>query len=802
MNAPEGGVPGSLVGKRVPRPGVRRLVHGRGRYTDDLSVPGMLHVAFVRSPYGHARILGIDAAEASALPGVVRVVTGRDVSGVCRPMHAVAAHRPGHKSAVQHPMAVDRACFQGEPVAAVVAETRAEAEDAAELVAVEWEELPVVTDMEAALSSDGPVIHPELGDNLCFEHETAVGDAGAALAGAAHVAEQRFVFGRHAAVTLEGRAVIADWDPVEERLVVHQSHQSPFQMQDVYSRHLGVPEHRVRVVTPDVGGGFGLKINVHGDELAVVAVARLLGRPVKFAADRLEAFASDCQTRDHVVTARMGIDADGRAVALEVDDVLSVGPYTAYVRFGLAEGMMVVASAGAPYRLSDYRGRMRAAYVNKGIVGMFRGVGVPIGCAVTELLVDQAAAAAGIDPVEFRRRNFHAEEDYPLTTVGGYKAARMSMRRCLESCVGLMDYPALRAEQERLRRRGVVRGVGVAAFVEAAAFGPGYYGPSGARVSTQDGCTVKLEPSGVVRCLTSVTDQGQGTLAAVAQVVAEQLGLGMEDIDVVAGDSAVTPYGGGAWASRGMAIGGEAALQAGRALREGILDLAASVLQTSAERLALADGEIRDAGTGEARMDLAELARIGHFRQDTLPPGVQPELVATRHHVPPVDYYVANGVQGAHVEIDVETGFVRILGWWVADDCGRVVNPLLVDEQLRGGIVQGIGNALYEHLLYDEHGQILNGTLADYLLPMACEMPDISIAHVETPVGTTELGANGIGESGTIGAIAALWCAVNDALRPLGVQIDRQPFAPADVLEALGRSGAPAGGDQAPESPM
>ncbi len=778
--------PDSLVGKRVARPNVRRLIHGKGRYTDDISVPHMLHVAFVRSPYGHARILNVDTAAAAAAGGVVRIVTGADLADICQPLHAVAAHRPGHKSAVQHVLAVDRACFQGEPVVAVVATSRAEAEDAAELVAIEWEELPVVTDTEAALSSASPVIHPDLGDNLCFQHEIDNGDAGTVLANAAHVVEHRFAFGRHTAVTLEGRVILADWDPVEERLTVHQSHQSPFQMQDVYCRHLGVPEHRVRVITPDIGGGFGLKINVHGEELAVVAIAKLLGRPVKFTADRLESFAADCQTRDHVVTARMGVDADGRLVAMDMDNVLSVGPYTAYIRFGLAEGMMAIMSAGAPYSLTDYRGRTRVAYVNKGIVGMFRGVGVPIGCAVTELMVDQAAAAAGIDPVAFRRQNFHAEEDYPLTTIGGYEARHMSMRQCLDACVEIMDYQALRTEQLRLRNEGVIRGIGVAAFVEGAAFGPGYYGPSGARVSTQDGCTVKLEPSGVVRCLTSITDQGQGTLTAIAQVVADQLGVGMDDIDIVAGDSAVTPYGGGAWASRGMAIGGEAALQAGRALKANILDLAGSVLQAEPGTLTLADGEIRDAATGEARMDLGELARIGYFRQDTLPPGAQPELMVTRHHVPPVNYYIANGVQGAHVEIDVETGFIRILGWWVADDCGRVVNPLLVDEQLRGGIIQGIGNSLYEHLIYDDYGQIQNATLADYLLPMATEMPDISIAHIETPTGVTELGANGIGESGTIGAIAALWCAVNDALRPLDVQVSRQPFTPEHLLEVLG----------------
>lgn len=782
MTAPDGD---GLVGKRVPRPNVRRLIHGSGRYTDDISVAHMLHVAFVRSPYGHARILGIDSDAAARAPGVVRVFAGAEISETCLPMHAVAAHRPGHKSAVQHVMAVDHVTYQGEPVVAIVAQSRAEAEDAADLVMIDWEELPAMMDMEAALAADAMPIHPELGDNHCFQHAVDTGDAKKALAEAAVVVEHSFEFGRHTAVTLESRAILADWDPVEERLTVHQSHQSPYQMQDVYSRHLDIPEHKVRVITPDVGGGFGLKINVHGDEVSVAAISKILGRPVKFSADRLESFLADYQTRDHLANARMGIDADGHITSMDFEDMMSVGPYTAYIRFGLAEGVMAVNCAAAPYRLTDYHARTQVAYVNKGIVGMFRGVGVPIGCAVTEMLVDQAAAKMNIDPVEFRRRNYHRDEDYPLTSVGGYAARYMSLHRCLDACTEIMDYSGLRAEQTAQRARGVYRGVGVATFVEAAAFGPVYYGPSGARVSTQDGCTVKIEPSGVIRCMTSVTDQGQGTLTGIAQIVADQLGVGMDDIDVTAGDSSTTPYGGGAWASRGMAMGGEAALHAGKALKSNILDLAAAILQTTPDTLTLGGGEIRDVKTGEGRMDLAELAKVGYFRQDTLPPGTQPELMVTRHHVPDTPYYVANGVHGASVEVDVETGFIKLLGWWVADDCGRVVNPLLVDEQIRGGVIQGIGNTLYEHSQYDETGQLLNATLADYLLPMAGEMPDIKISHIETPLTETELGANGIGESGTIGAITVLWCAINDALRPLGAQVSKQPFTPEHILDVV-----------------
>ena len=683
-------------------------------------------------------------------------------------------------------MAIDTAFWQGEPVVAVVAETRAAAEDAAELIFVEWEELPAVVDMEAAIEPGSAAIHAELGDNLAYQHTIETGDPDRALEGADHVVEHDFEFGRHTAVTLESRVLIADYDPVDDALTVHQSHQSPYQMQDVYARHFDIAEHKVRVICPDVGGGFGLKINVHGDELAVVAISRILGRPVKFCADRLESFAADCQTRDHRVTARVAVSDEGRMIAMDMDNLLSIGPFTAYIRFGIAEGMMAITSAGAPYAFDDYRGRTRVAYVNKGIIGMYRGVGIPIGCAVTEQMIDFAAHAAGVDPVEFRRRNFLADDVYPLTTAAGTRLNKLSLRETLDSVVDMMGYESLRAEQETLRRDGIYRGIGVATFIEPTAYGPSYYGPSEARVSTQDGCTVKLEPSGKVRCLTSVTDQGQGTLTSIAQIVADRLGLTMDDIELVSGDSAVTPYGGGAWASRGMAMGGEAALEAAEALRDNILALAASVLQADPSQLELVDGEVRDVGSGTARMDVAEVARIGYFRQDTLAADVQPELMVTRHHVPnQTPYYVSNGVQASYVEIDTDTGLIKLLGHWVADDCGRVINPLLVDEQIRGGVVQGIGAALLEHCQYDSQGQLINGTLADYLVPMASEMPDIHVTHVETPIEATKLGAKGVGEAGTIGAMAALWCAVNDGLRPLGARVTKQPFTPQHILEVL-----------------
>ena len=735
---------GGAIGRSAPRIAARRLAHGRGRYTDDIVLPRMLHVAFVRSAHAHARILRVDGEEAARQPGIFRVVTGADLADICAPMIAIAAHRPGHKSAPQPPMALDTAYWQGQPVAAVVAESRAAAEDAADLVTVDYDALEPVADPAAALAPGSPVIHPSLGDNLALAHRIEAGDVDAAFAAAAATVEHEFGFGRHTAVTLEPRVTIADYRPSDGTLVVHQSHQSPFQMQEVYAALLGIDDHRVRVICPDVGGGFGLKINVHDDEIATAAIARLLGRPVKYCADRIESFGADAHSRDHTVRGRIAVSGSGEILAMEVDDLSAIGAYTAFIRFGIAEGMMAITNAGAPYRVPAYRGAMRAAYVNKPIVGMYRGVGVPIACAVTEQLCDLAARAIGMDPVAFRRSNYLDPDTLPATTVGGIRLPRISFAQALDRLVEVMGYDTLRAEQAAQRERRVYRGIGVATFIEPTAYGPGYYGPSEAPVSTQEGTTVKLEPSGRIRCITSVTDQGQGTLTAIAQIVADQLGVDLEDIDVISGDSAVTPFGGGAWASRGLAMGGEASLAAAIALKENVLALAGPILQAEPASLDLKGGAVVDREGGTPRLSLGEVARIGHFRQDTLPADLQPELAVTRHHVPNrAHYYVAHGALGCHLELDPETGEIELLGVWVADECGRIVNPLLVDEQLRGGVVQGLGAAFFEECVYDRSGQLLNGTLADYLVPMAREMPDIVTAHVDGLEETTRLGSEG-----------------------------------------------------------
>ena len=775
------------IGRSVPRANAPRLAAGRGRYVDDLVLPRMVHLAFVRSPHAHARIVAIDSGAAAAMPGVVRVVSGADIAEICTPWTGTAAHLPALRSPPQYPMAVERAVWQGEPVVAVAAETRAAAEDAAEAVEIEWQALAAVAELATALDPGAPLVHPQYDNNLCLEFAIRNGDAAAALAASDTVVERTIAFGRHTGAPVETRGIVADYDPSERMLTVHAAHQSPWQQQDVFARHFGLDEHNIRVVTPDVGGAFGLKLQVYGDEVAAVAVSMLLGRPVKFVADRLESFVSDSHTREHRVTARMGVSGGGRIQGLTVDALGSVGAYCAYRRIGVADGAMTLRFSGATYDFDDYDGRLRVAFQNKPSIGVYRGVGQPIACAVTEQMIDLAAEAAGLDPVEMRRQSYIPADGYPRTTPSELVLERLSLHECLDRLVGFMDYDGLRTEQARLRAQGVYRGIGVATCIEFTALGPSYYGPAEARLTTGDGCTVRLEPSGKVRCVTSVTDQGQGTWTGIAQVVADPLGVEVGDVRVIGGDTAVTPYGGGAWASRGMTIGGEAAHAAARALRENILALAGAILQADPETLDLAGGEIRDADGGRARMSLAELGAIGHFRQDTLPPGMQPQLAVTRHYVPEgKPYTVANGIQGSSVEIDTGTGFVRLLDHWMVGDCGRVINPLLVGEQMRGGIVQGIGHALFEHLRYDAAGQLLNGTFADYLVPMAAGLPDIHVAHVATPAPGTALGTKGVGESGTVGAPAAILLAVNDALRPLGAHVYRLPITPEHVLEALG----------------
>jgi carbon-monoxide dehydrogenase large subunit len=781
--------PNSYIGRAVPRPNLARLTQGRGQYVSDVVLPRMTHVAFVRSPHAHARIVGIDKTAAEKAPGVVAVVTGAELAQVMTPWVGVLTHLKGLKSAPQSAIAVDRACWQGEAVCAVVARTRAQAEDACELVAVAYDELPAVTDAETALDSATPLIHPALGDNLCFERKLEVGAVDKAFAESDAVVETTFVTGRHTGVTNEPRAVVADWNAGEQRLTVYQGTQAPHMTQDIFAKHLGLMHAQVRVVTKDVGGSFGIKVHIYADEMATVALSKMLKRPVKFVADRLESFVTDIHARDHRIKAKIGVKTDGTITAFEIDDLTGIGPYSVYPRTSGIEANQVVSLVGGPYTCPNYRAQARVVFTNKNVMCQYRAVGHPIAVAVTEGLVELAAAKIGMDPLELRRRNLYADDAYPAQSAAGLKFEQLSHHEALAHLDTMMNYAGLRAEQAKLRLHGIHRGIGFASFIEVTNPSAAFYGVGGARISSQDGATVKLDAQGNISIHSGVSEQGQGAEAVIAQCVASAFGVPLARVRVVMGDTDNTPYGGGTWASRAAGIGGEAAWQAGKALRENVLAVAGAMLQAKPSDLDISNGAVVDKTSGTERLGLDELARVVYFRPDTLPAGIQPELVATRHYVPKGwPFAFTNGIQASYLEVDTDTGFVKLLKHWCVEDCGTIINPQLVDEQIRGGVVQGIGAALYEECLYDERGQMLNGSMADYLVPMATEMPDIDCAHVVSPTADSELGAKGAGEAGTAGAPASVMNAINDALRPLGATpLTDMPFTPGKILRALGK---------------
>lgn len=781
--------PNRYIGQSLPRADTARLLQGHGCFVDDITLPRMVHAAFVRSPHAHARILSIDIQAAREAPNVTAIYTGADLANHVTPYVGVLTHLAGLRSAPQHPMATDIARWQGEPIVMVLASSRAEAEDACDMVEVDYEELPAALDVETALAHDAPVIHPEFKNNLAWKREVVVGDIDAAFAeSGVHVVEREFRFGRHTGVTLEPRGTVCNFNPAEKQLTVHYSGQAPHMMQVIFSKHLGLPEENVRVISYDVGGSFGIKIHTYGDEIAAAAASMLLRRPVKFIADRFESFITDIHARDHIVKARMGVAENGTIVGIDFDDLTGIGPFSMYPRTSAIECNQVLNLTGAPYVLENYRARGRVVFQNKTLMCQYRAVGHPIAMAVCDCLVEDAARRIGMDPVDLRLRNLMADDSYPRTSAAGMKLDDLSHQKTLRKLVEIMDYEGLRTDQAKARDAGIYRGIGFVSLVEVTNPSPMFYGIGGAPIASQDGATLRLDAGGALHISSSVTEQGQGTNAILAQIAAGVFDIDLSRVKVITGDTAVTPYGGGTWASRGAGIGGEATLQAAKALKEQVLDIAAVMLQTTPDKLDIRNGVVISHG-GTERLSLADLASTVYYRGNELPLDSKPELIATRHYrVTDFPFVFTNGAMAMYVEVDTATGIVELLHCWAVEDCGRVINPLLVEEQIRGGVVQGIGGALYEECHYSPEGQMLNTTMADYMVPMAGEMPDITVAHIETPTKTSVLGAKGAGEAGTGGAPAAIMNAVNDALSPLNASIWQMPMTPERILRALNSS--------------
>jgi carbon-monoxide dehydrogenase large subunit len=752
------------TGERVKRVEDPRLLRGQGRYLDDLALPRLLAVVFARSPHAHARIRAIDAAAARALPGVVAVVTAAELRDVARPLAPRLAGE-GFTPTAWPAVADGEVHFAGQAVAAVVAETAYLAADAREVLQIEYEPRPAVTTLDDALAA-GRVV---------FRRRHRHGDVDAIFARAPIVLRETFTHARCAAVPLEPRGVAADWDG--EALTVWASTQIPSTVRTALAAALGLPESRVRVVVPDVGGGFGLKTHVFPEEVAVAALARLVGRPVKWVEERRENLAAASHAREQKLEVEVAADAGGVVRGLRARVVSDAGAYHIYPLTGALEPLGSAAILPGPYRVEAYAYEALAVQTHKPPLGAYRGVGMTMGAFVMERLLDLVAERVGVDPADVRRRNVIPREAYPVTSASGLTYDSGDFPKALEQALALAGYERWRREQAEARAAGRLVGIGLACYTEYTGMGSEVFRRRGMEdVPGIEAATITVDPDGGVRCATSFPSQGQGHATTIAQVVADRLGVALEQVRVVAGDTAAAPPGSGTFGSRGaIAIAGTVAVAADR-VGARLQALAGHRLEAAAADVVLDAGRAHVRGFPERSVALADLARLAYFLpRGGLPPEVGPGLSETVAFDPPGPTF-SGAVHVALVEVDRETGRVRVRRYVVVEDCGPVVNPTIVEGQIHGAVAQGLGEALLESLVYDAHGQLLTATLMDYALPRAEDVPAFEIGHLETPSPRTPGGVKGMGEGGTIGAPAAIANAVADALRPLGGRVTALPI--------------------------
>lgn len=773
------------LGARVLRREDARLLRGRGHYVSDMSAPGQLHAAFVRSTAAHARLKDVDVSAAHDVPGVVAVFTSEDLALHVKPMRAVSG-RPGYRPCNTPILARDKVRMVGEPIAIVVADDRYHAEDGAAAAQVSYEPLPALLTMEQALAEGAPAIHDEVPENLFNRFEQQIGDVPGAFAQADEVIELEITQQRYCSVALETRVVLASYEPATESLTVWLSTQVPHIARTGLARHLDLPETRVRVIAPDMGGGFGPKCVLYQEDLAVAVASKLLARPVKWVADRVEDLQTTIHGREQANRIRAAATSEGRVLAVEADLRASNGAYAVWPLTAALDTGQASENVTGPYDIPCYERRVRAVVTNKTPMGPYRGVGRVLAALSIERVMDELAGRLGLDPLEVRRRNLVRE--FPYTTATGLVFESGDYLRMLDVLEQAMDWEATRAEDQADRLAGRFRGLGVAFAVEQSAYGAQAMGSRQLEMTFgYDTASVRFEPDGRVRVAVGLHNHGQGHETTIAQIAADELGLAVEDIDVVYGDTAVVPYGLGTWASRSTVCSGGATILAARELREKILTLAADMLEARPDDLVLEDGAVVLRGSPSRRVRIAAVARRALHEPHLLPAGVEPGLEVTRRFMPPEPGSFASAVHAAHVELDPLTGAIRLLRYVVVEDCGRVVNPMIVDGQVQGGVAQGIGGALLEHLVYDENGTLVTTSLMDYLLPTAAEVPTIDVHHLESPAPEVPGGFKGMGEGGAVVAPAAIVSAVNDALAPLGVVANHTPLTPEWVQAAFAR---------------
>jgi carbon-monoxide dehydrogenase large subunit len=775
------------VATRVRRREDPPLLTGHATYLDDVRLPGLLSVAFLRSPHAHARIVSVDVREAARLPGVAGVLTGDDVARLARPI-TTEMSAPGYRAPGWPALAQGRARFVGEPVVALAARDRYQAEDALDHVRVTWQPLPAVTDAERAMADDAPLVHDEVPGNVVFHARYDNGATEQAFREAEIRVAETFRHGRCSASPMEGRGVIAAYDAATEAWTVWASSQSPHLLRSALAEALGVPESAIRVLCPAVGGGFGPKMHAYPEDVAVCLLARRLGRPVKWIEDRRENLLASTQAREHVNHIEVAARRDGTILGFRARFVCDTGAYSVFPVTAALEPLTAAGILPGPYRVAGYAYEAYAVATNKSPAGAYRGVGMALGTFVRERLVDMVARRAGLDPAEVRRRNFIPAGEVPYTTASGLVLDSGDPAAALERALQLAGYERLRREPRR--RDGRVRGIGLASYTEFTGMGSGTFRRRGmVQVSGHDAATVRVEATGEVRAFVSAASQGQGHATSLAQIVADELGVDLDAVTVVQGDTERCPHGSGSFASRSMVVSGGALVLAARRLREKILRIAGHLLEAAPADLAVEGGTITVRGAPDRRVTVRDVARLAYRpASGTLPAGVDPGLEATQYYDPPPATF-SHGAHLAVVDLDPDTGQVQIVRYVVVEDCGRMVNPLIVEGQVHGAVAQGIGNALFEDFVYDAAGQPLTTSFMDYLLPTAAELPCVEVEHLETLPAVSVSGFKGMAEGGTIGATAAVANAVADALAAFGAEVREVPLSPDRVLRLVRGAG-------------
>jgi aerobic carbon-monoxide dehydrogenase large subunit len=764
-----------------------RFLRGEGRFVDDVTLPGLLHAAFLRSPHAHATLMRVRTDAARTMPGVVAVFTHADLARWMKPLPLFGAPPPGLAAAVkfeirqapQWALAKDRVRYVGEIVAMVVADDRGRAEDAVEAIEVEYAPLPAAADMLTAAEAGAPLVHPEWGTNVAVAFRHAIGNAERALASADVVIEETFRIQRYVGMPLEGRGVVAAWDRRDGALTTWNSTQVSHFVQQGLVTALELPPHRVRVIAPDVGGGFGTKASGYAEDALIPIAARVLGRPVKWIEDRREHMMAAAHARHQTHTIRLGARRDGTIVGLADRISLDLGAYNVW---GIVLPYNTVAHLIGPHRIRDMSVEVKAVVTNKTPNAPYRGAGRPETVFAMDRAVDCLARALRLDPADVRRKNYIRPDEMPFDFGMPYRDGNPlvydsgDFPAALESALSAVEYNRVRKEQDGLRARGVWRGVGISGYVEGTAIGP------------FESARVVLDAAGRVQVMTGAVCSGQGHETAFAQVAADTLGVPLDWVTVTGGDTAAVPFGIGTFASRSGVTAGNSIVDAAGQVRTKLLAAAGALLEASPEDLEIEDGRVFVRGAPQSAVDFARIvqAAIPTFAK---PGVVTPDFDATAyHHVPTVTF--ASAVHAAVVDVDRDTGAVKLVRYVVAHDCGKVLNPIIVDGQVHGGVAQGVGGALFEDMAYDAEGQLLAGSLMDYAVPVASDLPSIETVHLEYPSPRNPLGMKGLGEGGAISPPAAIANAIDDALAPLGVRLTETPALPWRVRGLIAAASA------------